>query len=54
MIEFITTNKEGVVGALVALVALAGTIIRLTATKADDGIYNKIVNAVGLGRFEIK
>ena len=53
MIEFVTTNKEALLGAVVALVVLVGAVVKLTKTSKDDSVFNKIVKAVGLGKYSV-
>lgn len=48
-IQFIVENYVGILGSIVALVAFAETVVRLTPTKSDDGAVariGKIVSAI--------
>ena len=49
VIQFIVENYVGILGSVVALVAFAETVVRLTPTKSDDGAVErigKIVSAI--------
>ena len=52
--EWILSNKEGLLGIGVALLVLIGTIVRLTKTPEDDKFFNRVLNAVGLGKFTVQ
>tara|TARA_R100000808_G_scaffold6975_5_gene20497 strand:+ start:20425 stop:20598 length:174 start_codon:yes stop_codon:yes gene_type:complete len=52
--EWILSNKEGLLGIGVALLVLIGTVVRLTKTPEDDKFFNRVLNAVGLGKFTVQ
>lgn len=45
--DWILTNKEGLLNALWALVLLASAVAALTPTKEDDGVVDRIKNLLG-------
>jgi len=51
--EWIVANKEGLLAVGAAVLVAAGAVIKLTSTKSDDRFFNKVLNAVGLGRFAV-
>jgi|LWDU01.1.fsa_nt_gi membrane protein CcdC involved in cytochrome C biogenesis len=51
--EWILGNKEVIVTIITALLTAVGLIVRLTASKKDDSVYNKIVRTIGLGNLAV-
>lgn len=46
MIEFLTSNVEGILAVLVALHALALAIVNLTPTPKDDEVVAKVYSVI--------
>ena len=53
MIEWITLNKEALLAGATTLFVLLGTVVKLTATRKDDTIFNTIVGLIGLSSLTI-
>ena len=51
--NWIVTHKEELLGILSTVLVFTGAVIRLTASKKDDSVYNKIVTTLGLGNLAI-
>ena len=51
--DWIIANKGLLVALGAALLGLAGVIVKLTPSKEDDTLFNRIVGALGLSRFQI-
>jgi len=52
--DWIIANKTMLLTVGAALLGLAGAIVKLTPSKEDDTLFNRIVRAFGLGRFQVK
>ena len=53
MIEWITLNKEALFAGATTLFVLLGTVVKLTATRKDDTIFNTIVGLIGLSSLKV-
>ena len=51
--NWIMTHKEELLGILSTVLVFVGAVIRLTASKRDDSVYNKIVTTIGLSNLAI-
>ena len=51
--NWIMTHKEELLGILSTVLVFTGAVIRLTASKKDDSVYNKIVTTIGLSNLAI-
>ena len=54
MIEWFTLNKEAVLAAVTTLLVLAGAIVKLTASRKDDTIFNTIVGLIGFSQLKVE
>ncbi len=52
--EWIIANKGLLLALGAALLALVGAIVKLTPSKTDDSLFNRVVSALGLSRFQVK
>jgi len=51
--NWIVAHKEELLGLISTVLVFTGAIIRLTASKKDDSVYNKIVTTIGLSNLVI-
>jgi hypothetical protein len=47
MVEFVTANWEGIVAVAAAVLAVAAAVVKLTPSKKDDEVVDKIEDVVG-------
>jgi hypothetical protein len=47
MVEFVTANWEGIVAVVAAVLAVAAAVVKLTPSKKDDEVVDKIEDVVG-------
>lgn len=52
--DWIIENKGLLMALGAAVLGLLGAIVKLTPSKEDDSLFNRIVNALGLSRFQVK